>query len=69
MFTIGNDELEKLPRIGKTVACKTCGKRHRIKYGNQALSDGSTFKSDIAFYNCGDKTYLAGVRGKNISGY
>ena len=66
MFAIGNDELDKAPKLGKSILCK-CGKRHKILYGNQILADGTKEKSAaLALYKCQGKTYLAGIHGKDI---
>ena len=68
MFTIGNDELEKLPPLGKTIRCGFCGKIHHVKkFGNKLLPDGSKeLTTSLAFYRCGPQTYLAGVQGKDV---
>jgi len=67
MLAIGNDELESNSEIGETIQCKHCGKVHKIKYGDEVLSDGTRKPSKLlSFYNCGDKTYLAGIKGKAI---
>jgi len=67
MFSIGNDELEGKPEIGKTVKCKHCGKWHGVRYGDEVLENGTKVSSKLlAFYKCGDKTYLCGINGKEI---
>ena len=67
MFTVSNDELEKAPNIGETIICKKCNKEHKIEYGEEILPDGLKVSSKVlAFYRCGDNTYLAGVNGKSI---
>ena len=66
MFSISNEELKKCPKIEKTILCPHCGEVHEIKYGEQVLEDGSRIKSDLTYYNCGSKSYLAGVAGKFI---
>ena len=67
MFAIGNDELEKNPMLGDFILCDKCGERHKIEYGETILSDGTREPSKfLAFYTCGEKTYLAGIRGKDI---
>ena len=63
MFAIGNDELETLPVIGKTVKCDKCGGRHKVKYGTV---DGKESKL-LGFYDCGENTYLASVAGKSVT--
>jgi len=65
--SFGNDELAGKPELGKTITCPHCGKVHDIVYGEKVLPDGTTEPSKLlAFYTCGEKTYLAGVNGKNI---
>ena len=66
MFSISNEELEKCPKIETTIICPRCGKEHEIKYGEQILDNGSRIKSDLAYYNCESKSYLAGINGKFI---
>lgn len=67
MFAIGNDELEKCGKLGKTIRCKMCGKKHRVRYGEEVLMDGTRKPSTmLAFYTCNGKTYLAGIQGKEI---
>lgn len=66
MFAIGNDELDKLPKLGKTIRCK-CGKRHRVRYGEEVLADGTRKPSKmLAFYKCKGISYLAGINGREI---
>jgi len=51
-LAVGNNELEGLPKLGKTAKCWTCGKRHRIKFGKDAKT-GKIVK-DLAYFNlCG----------------
>lgn len=67
MFAIGNDELKDAPRLGKFIICDKCGKQHKIEYGEEVLKDGTKRPSKLlAFYTCGNKTYLAGIGGKDI---
>lgn len=66
MFSISNEELKKYPKIEKTILCRHCGEVHEIKYGEKILEVGSRIKSDLAYYNCGNKSYLAGIAGKFI---
>lgn len=64
-MAIGNQELNALPPLGKTLICWRCGKRHRVRFGEQVLEDGSREPSPtLAFMHCGGKTYLCGVQGK-----
>lgn len=60
----GNNELAEKPPVGKTVQCKNCGKRHKVKYG----TDTKTGKvSDLlGFVSCGDKDFLVAVAGKEV---
>ncbi len=67
MFSIGKNEAEDLPEIGKTVECWMCGKTHTVKYGERVLKDGSKEPCTmLAFFNCGKKSYLCGIDGKDI---
>ena len=67
MFAIGNDELAKCPKLGKTIRCKMCGKKHRVLYGEEVLKDGTRKPSTLlAFYKCGGNSYLAGMHGKEL---
>jgi hypothetical protein len=67
MFAIGNDELARCGEIGNTIKCHMCGKRHKVKYGEEVLSDGTKVPSKtLAFYKCNGKDYLAGIEGKDI---
>jgi len=68
MFSIGNDELDMSPELGKTILCPQCGKRHRIAYGEKVLRDGTKvpFKT-LAFYKCKGKPYIAGINGRDIT--
>lgn len=67
MFAIGNNELGNKPAIGTHIICYSCGKRHRIQYGNEVNKDGTKTPSKLfAFYKCRGELYLAGVNGKDI---
>lgn len=67
MFSISNDELNKKPKLGKTITCPHCGQLHDIQYGEEEQPDGTYKQSKtLAFYVCNDTPYLAGVNGKNI---
>uniref|UniRef100_A0A6M3LKK7 Uncharacterized protein n=1 Tax=viral metagenome TaxID=1070528 RepID=A0A6M3LKK7_9ZZZZ len=69
MFAIGNDELEKCGKLGKSIQCKMCGKKHHVRYGEEVLRDGTRKPSKmLAFYKCKGITYLAGINGKAIGG-
>jgi hypothetical protein len=56
MLAIGNDEIRALPKLGKTVKCWKCGKRHQVHH--------SKGLSCLAFFRCGSSTYLCGIDGK-----
>lgn len=64
MFAIGNDELNGKKRIGETVVCRECGETHSVEYGEKILPDGTKEHSKLlAFYRCGEQTYLFGIDG------
>jgi len=65
MLTIGNDELDALPRIGDTVQCWKCGKLHPVRYGERILPDGTREPSRVlGYFTCRGKAYLCSVAGK-----
>jgi len=65
MLAIGNDEL-KGP-IGDTIHCKQCGSQHLVQYGDRRLPDGTLEPSRLlAFYTCGDHSYLCGIAGRSL---
>lgn len=57
----GNDELARLPaiRAGDEIDCPVCGGRHVVEDSTPPM---------LLFYNCGDKTYMAGLNGRNTMG-
>ena len=55
MLAISNDELATKKRIGKTVKCPKCGKRHKVELGKS-----------LAFVTCGEESYLVGIDGKRL---
>jgi len=63
MISFGNNELAAMPEMKKSLQCPHCNKRHKIKEGKD--TDGCP--AGLFFYNCGDKTYLCGVQGKDIT--
>jgi hypothetical protein len=67
MFTIGNDELKKANPLGSFILCNMCGKRHIIEFGKEKMPDGTWKETKfLSFYKCGNKSYLAGINGKDI---
>ena len=62
---IGNDELGE--EVGKTLKCKRCGNRHKVRYGERVLADGTRQPSKMAgFIKFGGKPYLVAINGKRI---
>lgn len=61
-LAMGNDELEKAPRLGRSVRCPVCSRRHRIQ--DSVDQDGR--KGTLQFYKCEGNIYLAGLNGKDI---
>ena len=67
MLGIANDEIKDKPDITDIINCDICGGTHRIEYGEEILKDGTRKKSKfLGFYKCGDKTYLASIKGKDV---
>jgi len=63
---IGNDELGESD-VGETIKCKRCGKRHKVRYGERVLADGTWQPSKLlGFIKCGGKPYLVAINGKLI---
>ena len=62
VFSIGNDELEMLPKIGKVVKCKACGCFCSVK------TEGES--QELQFTSCKrcNKSFLVGVDGKYLWG-
>lgn len=63
MLAVGLNELGK--KVGKEITCPNCLKVHPIEYGKKEMPDG-TWKETrmLAFYKCGEKSYLAGIDGQ-----
>lgn len=67
MFAISNNELADLPVLGKTVTCWICGQEHAVEYGETIGEDGKRQSDGIlAFFKCGEHSYLCGVKGKQL---
>lgn len=67
-IAFGNDELKKMPDLGKEVVCPHCGRKHKVEYGKKVLSDGKKVEDKmLAYVQCGDEVYLVGVNGKDIT--
>ena len=69
-LAIGNDELKDNDVIGDSIICYVCGQEHEIRYGDEVKEiDGKEVRTKstlLAIYDCGGKTYLAGIAGKDI---
>jgi len=67
IVAFGNDELEKRPplAIGDSITCPHCGQQHVIQGGKDQNGCETDF---LLFYTCNNtkKSYLAGVKGKNV---
>lgn len=62
MFAIGADDLKE--PLGEMVHCKQCGQEHAVQYGEKVLPDGTKEPSKLlAFYKCGEHSYLCGIDG------
>lgn len=67
MLAIGTGEIDRMPVLGKTVVCWICGKRHKVKFGNEILPDGTKKLSQLlAFFSCKGQEYLCGVNGNEF---
>lgn len=69
-FTMGNDELEKKPKLGTTARCRVCGEYHEVEHGKEKDPATGEMKESrlLAFYRCPKtgKLYLAGIDGREI---
>jgi hypothetical protein len=67
MFAVGNEELNAAPELGETIKCLICGEVHEVEYGDLVKPDGTKAPTKmLAFFSCGDKSYLCGIDGKDI---
>lgn len=67
MLAFGNDEIASQPPLGETIACEMCGQDHAVTYGETVDADGTRTPSKLlAFFTCGERTYLAGIKGRRL---
>jgi hypothetical protein len=68
MFTIGSDELKRYPELGETVNCPHCGGTHPVRFAREEIDPGIWKETEtLAFYNCGERSFLCGLKGKDIT--
>lgn len=70
MFSIGNDELEKLKALEADTVCPACGEKHPVRYGKAKQPDGTWVETTtMAFVKCPETghTYLVGIDGKRLN--
>ena len=68
MISIGENELQGLPRLGETIICPHCGKMHKVKYADRVLDNGEKVKDKtLAFITCKGNDYLIGIDGVDIT--
>jgi len=65
-FAVGNNELEKQPKVSKTCICPNCKKKHKIDYGKDVKT--GEVSTILAFVNCpkSKSSYLVAVNQKII---
>ena len=64
-IAIGNDELGE--DVVDEIICGRCGKKHKVKYCERILPDGTMQPSKlVGFIKCGGKPYLVAINGKLI---
>ena len=67
-FAMGNDELAKMPALKDEVLCIRCGKMHKVQFPKEILKDGTKVESKtLAFVECRGKSFLVGIKGKDIT--
>lgn len=59
----GNDELNNADKLGKTITCDKCGKRHRVK-----TIRSKTGNTTLQVYRCKGNVYMCGINGVDIRG-
>ena len=64
----GNDQLNGEPKCkeGDMVECPHCNQQHPVEFATNC--DTGQPSSLLAFYDCGDKSYLAAVAGRFVTG-
>lgn len=70
MFSIGNDELEKLKALEADTVCPACGEKHSVRYGKAKQPDGTWVETTaMAFVKCPETghIYLVGIDGKRLN--
>ena len=70
MFSIGNEELERLKALEADTICPACGKKHPVSYGKVQQTDGTWVETTaMAFVKCPETghTYLVGIDGKRLN--
>ena len=61
-LAIGNEELGD--PIPDEIVCPHCEGLHTIEYGTQEIDGKHVPSKLLAFYQCGSKSYLAGINGR-----
>ena len=64
-ISITRQEMYKLPPLGKTIRCPTCGKRHRVKESWNLIREDDL---RVEYYKCRGQTYLCGINGRKLEG-
>jgi hypothetical protein len=65
MLAIGSNELG--PVVGEYYQCERCGRRHKIKYADRIMPDGTKEESKLlGYYKCGRKAYVCAINGRSI---
>jgi len=64
----GNDQLTEQPdcRQGDMVECPHCNHAHPVQFATSQETGQKT--NLLGFYHCGEKTYLACLAGKFVTG-
>ena len=66
-IAVSNGELAGNPKVGKTFLCPRCNVAHAVEHGETVNKDGTRSPSKLlAFYQCGEKSYLGGFHGREI---
>lgn len=62
MLAVGNDDLGS--PLGETIVCWRCGEQHAVTFAETVHADGTRTPSDLAFMECGGRSWLCGVKGR-----
>ncbi len=69
IYYVAIDDNDLGEEVGEYALCKSCGKGHKVQYGERLLEDGSIIPSKrLGYIKCEehDKSYLVSVDGRLV---